>query len=184
MQAARGSREVLLSETRQRWTRRGAPRHTQWQSDGRDPQLDGNKPVTGSFWRRGGGENLRALDSITSVCGGQAETELTVTSLLYRAQVAAGAAEEYLQALNSIASLSAAGAGQAAADAEYFCNVLSALGVQLPPALGTWQVRLIWTNLVPGRLLLLHLYCVPLGLQLPPALGTWRVSAVALPLPL
>lgn len=55
-------------------------------------------------------------------------------------QVAAGAAKEYQQALGGIASLSAAGAGQAAVDAEYFCNVLSALGVPLPPALATWQV--------------------------------------------
>ena len=56
------------------------------------------------------------------------------------AQVALGAAREYLRQLEGIPALSAAGGGQAAADAEYFCNVLSALGVPLPPQLGTWQV--------------------------------------------
>jgi Golgi complex component 7 (COG7) len=56
------------------------------------------------------------------------------------AQVALGAAQEYLRQLEGIPALSAAGGGQAAADAEYFCNVLSALGVPLPPQLGTWQV--------------------------------------------
>jgi conserved oligomeric Golgi complex subunit 7 len=55
-------------------------------------------------------------------------------------QVALGAAEEYLRQLEAIPRLSAAGGAQAAADAEYFCNVLSALGVALPPQLGTWQV--------------------------------------------
>ena len=54
--------------------------------------------------------------------------------------MALGAAQEYLRQLEAIPRLSAAGGGQAAADAEYFCNVLSALGVPLPSQLGTWQV--------------------------------------------
>ena len=31
-----------------------------------------------------------------------------------------------------------------AADLEYFCNVLSALGVAVPSRLGTWQVAAQW----------------------------------------
>ena len=55
--------------------------------------------------------------------------------------MAVGAAEVYEEQLGRIGALSPAGAAQAAADTEYFCNVLSALGVPLPPPLATWQVR-------------------------------------------
>ncbi len=57
-------------------------------------------------------------------------------------QVAAGAAHLYVQELASIKRLSESGAAQLAADLDYFCNVLTALGVALPPQLVTWQVIL------------------------------------------
>lgn len=56
-------------------------------------------------------------------------------------QVAAGAAQLYVQELASIKRLSEGGSAQLAADLDYFCNVLAALGVALPPQLVTWQVR-------------------------------------------
>lgn len=55
-------------------------------------------------------------------------------------QVAAGAARLYVQELASIKRLSEGGSAQLAADLDYFCNVLAALGVALPPQLVTWQV--------------------------------------------
>ncbi len=55
-------------------------------------------------------------------------------------QVAEGAAEMYVVQLGQLRSLSPAGSAQLAADLEYFCNVVSALGVSIPPALATWQV--------------------------------------------
>ena len=55
-------------------------------------------------------------------------------------QVAAGAARVYAQELASIKRLSEVGSTQLAADLDYFCNVLAALGVALPPQLVTWQV--------------------------------------------
>ena len=58
-----------------------------------------------------------------------------------RAQVAAGAADAYVRELTGIRALSASGAAQLAADLDYFCNVLGALGVALPLQLATWQVR-------------------------------------------
>ena len=48
-----------------------------------------------------------------------------------------------MQELSSIRRLSDAGSAQLAADLDYFCNVLAALGVNLPPQLVTWQVRLL-----------------------------------------
>ena len=60
---------------------------------------------------------------------------------LWLLQVAAGAARVYVQELSSIKRLTEAGSAQLAADLDYFCNVLSALGVALPPQLVTWQVR-------------------------------------------
>jgi hypothetical protein len=47
----------------------------------------------------------------------------------------------YERELRGIRQLSASGAGQLGADLDYFCNVLAALGVSLPPALLTWQAR-------------------------------------------
>lgn len=55
--------------------------------------------------------------------------------------MAAGAAELYVKELSRIGALSQAGAAQLAADLDYFCNVLAALGVSLPPQLVTWQAR-------------------------------------------
>ena len=46
----------------------------------------------------------------------------------------------YVAQVQQIQVLSTQGSSQLAADLEYFCNVLSALGVALPPALATWQV--------------------------------------------
>lgn len=54
--------------------------------------------------------------------------------------MAEGAAEMYVAQLGQLRSLSPAGSAQLAADLEYFCNVVSALGVSIPPALATWQV--------------------------------------------
>lgn len=59
-------------------------------------------------------------------------------------QVAAGAADLYTDQLQQIPNLSSQGAQQLAADLEYFCNVLSALGVAVPARLGTWQVAAQW----------------------------------------
>lgn len=54
-------------------------------------------------------------------------------------QVALDAASEYQQQLASLPGLSAQGAAQLAADLEYFTNVLSTLGVAVPPSLEAWQ---------------------------------------------
>lgn len=58
--------------------------------------------------------------------------------------MAAGAADAYSDQLQQIPLLSAQGSQQLAADLEYFCNVLSALGVAVPSRLGTWQVAAQW----------------------------------------
>ncbi len=58
--------------------------------------------------------------------------------------MAAGAADLYAAQLQQITGLSSQGSQQLAADLEYFCNVLSALGVSVPPTLGTWQVAAQW----------------------------------------
>ena len=55
-------------------------------------------------------------------------------------QVAGGAAGAVVDQLSSIARLTPAGSQQLAADLEYLCNVLSALGVDIPQALAVWQV--------------------------------------------
>ena len=57
-----------------------------------------------------------------------------------RVQVASGAAELYAEEVQQIHSLTPHGTHQLLADLEYFCNVLAALGVALPPTLTTWQV--------------------------------------------
>lgn len=57
-----------------------------------------------------------------------------------------GAADLYATQLQHIASLSSQGSQQLAADLEYFCNVLSALGVTVPSTLGTWQVAAQWPS--------------------------------------
>lgn len=53
-------------------------------------------------------------------------------------QVAAGAAALYVQQLQRIERFSPLGSQQLAADLEYFCNVLAALSVALPPELISW----------------------------------------------
>ena len=58
----------------------------------------------------------------------------------YVVQVATGAAELYADEVQHIHKLSPHGTQQLLADLEYFCNVLAALGVALPPSLSTWQV--------------------------------------------
>ncbi len=58
--------------------------------------------------------------------------------------MAAGAADLYTDQLQQILHLSSQGSQQLAADLEYFCNVLSALGVAVPARLGTWQVAAQW----------------------------------------
>lgn len=61
-------------------------------------------------------------------------------------QVAAGAADLYTDELQQTPFLSPQGSQQLAADLEYFCNVLSALGVAIPSRLGTWQVAVQWSS--------------------------------------
>ncbi len=61
-------------------------------------------------------------------------------------QVVAGAADLYADELHHITHLSKHGAQQLLADLEYFCNVLAALGIPLPPILGTWQTALMWPD--------------------------------------
>ena len=58
-----------------------------------------------------------------------------------RLQVANGAAELYADEVQQVHRLSLHGTQQLLADLEYFCNVLAALGVALPPSLSTWQVN-------------------------------------------
>ena len=55
--------------------------------------------------------------------------------------MAGGAAEALLEELGALGRLSNPGAAQLAADLDYFCNVLAALGVALSPPLLTWQAR-------------------------------------------
>lgn len=55
--------------------------------------------------------------------------------------MAGGAAEALLEELGALGRLSGPGAAQLAADLDYICNVLAALGVALSPPLLTWQAR-------------------------------------------
>ncbi len=56
-----------------------------------------------------------------------------------RLQVALETAAAYQSQLASLLGLSPQGAAQLAADLEYFSNVLSTLGVAVPPSLAAWQ---------------------------------------------
>ena len=58
--------------------------------------------------------------------------------------MATGAADHYADQLAKIDRLTPHGSAQLAADLEYFCNVLHALGVAVPLVLGTWQVASQW----------------------------------------
>jgi hypothetical protein len=53
--------------------------------------------------------------------------------------VALHTAALYQQQLGGLKGLTAQGAAQLAADLEYFCNVLTTLGVGVPPTLAAWQ---------------------------------------------
>lgn len=61
-------------------------------------------------------------------------------------QVAVGAADLYASQLSKLSHLTAHGSMQLAADLEYFCNVLHALGVAVPIILGTWQIASQWPD--------------------------------------
>lgn len=61
-------------------------------------------------------------------------------------QVAIGAADALVEQLSGITRLTKHGSTQLAADLEYFCNVLHALGVAVPATLGTWQLATQWTD--------------------------------------
>ena len=63
---------------------------------------------------------------------------IAVTDDAFFHQVAAGAAGLYVQQLQRIQLFSPLGNQQLAADLEYFCNVLAALSVALPPELVSW----------------------------------------------
>lgn len=54
-------------------------------------------------------------------------------------QVALDTAAHYQQQLAALPGLTAQGAAQLAADLEYFCNVLTTLGVAVPPSLAAWH---------------------------------------------
>eukprot|EP00887_Chlorella_sp_A99_P007905 scaffold12.g7905.t1 len=54
-------------------------------------------------------------------------------------RVALSSARLYLQRLSGLRGLTPQGTVQLAADLEYFCNVLTTLGVEVPPALAAWQ---------------------------------------------
>lgn len=54
-------------------------------------------------------------------------------------QVALETAAAYQSQLVALPGLSPQGAAQLAADLEYFCNVLTTLGVAVPPSLAAWQ---------------------------------------------
>ncbi|KAI3425696.1 hypothetical protein D9Q98_007673 [Chlorella vulgaris] len=54
-------------------------------------------------------------------------------------KVALHTAALYQQQLGGLRGLTAQGAAQLAADLEYFCNVLTTLGVGVPPTLAAWQ---------------------------------------------
>ena len=73
---------------------------------------------------------------------------LSCTNLDWVQQVAVGAADMLVDQLASIKALRQQGAQQLAADLEYFCNVLSALGVGPPAAIATWQVRYLAVRLI------------------------------------
>ena len=59
--------------------------------------------------------------------------------LCFPPQVALDTAAHYQAQLGGIAGLTAQGSAQLAADLEYFCNVLTTLGVAVPPSLAAWQ---------------------------------------------
>ena len=61
--------------------------------------------------------------------------------------MAGGAAGALVVELGALWRLSGPGAAQLAADLDYFCNVLAALGVALSPPLLTWQAR-AWAGCV------------------------------------
>ncbi|EFN55444.1 hypothetical protein CHLNCDRAFT_133750 [Chlorella variabilis] len=54
-------------------------------------------------------------------------------------KVALDTAAHYQQQLAALPGLTAQGAAQLAADLEYFCNVLTTLGVAVPPSLAAWH---------------------------------------------
>lgn len=58
-------------------------------------------------------------------------------------RVALAGARLYQDQLMKVKALTPQGAGQLAADIEYFCNVLSTLGLSAPPALAAWQAALV-----------------------------------------
>ncbi|EIE19328.1 hypothetical protein COCSUDRAFT_67854 [Coccomyxa subellipsoidea C-169] len=91
------------------------------------------------------GEYLMMLpQTLEGLLGGDSEAEEEAVDAEWLDRVAAGAAELYVRELAKIAALSESGAAQLAADLDYFCNVLAALGVAVPLQLVTWQVAVGW----------------------------------------
>ncbi|KAK9915106.1 hypothetical protein WJX75_004782 [Coccomyxa subellipsoidea] len=91
------------------------------------------------------GEYLMMLpQTLEGLLGGDSEAEEEAVDAEWLDRVAAGAAELYVRELAKITSLSESGAAQLAADLDYFCNVLAALGVAVPLQLVTWQVAVGW----------------------------------------
>ena len=62
---------------------------------------------------------------------------------MFLLQVAEGATYLYIDQLRGIQFLSERGAQQLSADIEYLCKVLSALSMQVPPVLATFQACLL-----------------------------------------
>lgn len=79
------------------------------------------------------------------VPGEESEREGGIASQLVAFWVdraALSSSQLYLDQLRRVKALSAQGAGQLAADIEYFSNVLSTLGLAVPPVMAAWQAAL------------------------------------------
>lgn len=69
----------------------------------------------------------------------------------WTSRVAAATAQELTQRLRQLPRLTRGGAGQLAADLEYFCNVLSTLGMEAPDALAGWAAGAAVQGEEPGE---------------------------------
>ncbi|GAB4818119.1 hypothetical protein N2152v2_005165 [Parachlorella kessleri] len=90
------------------------------------------------------GEYLMMLPQLleSALLGEDEEDEAAAAQLVadWIDKVTLGAAAAYQEQLQRLAGLSPQGAAQLAADLEYFANVLTTLGVTVPPTLAAWQL--------------------------------------------
>jgi conserved oligomeric Golgi complex subunit 7 len=75
--------------------------------------------------------------------GGEGSSEAAELVAEWVDRAALASCQLYLNELKKLQSLSPQGAGQLAADIEYFSNVLSTLGLAVPSALAAWQAALV-----------------------------------------